>query len=621
MQRKKSRVGIHRLTTAAGYLFYLFFCFLSHTVFAKEINFEISVDAARISLGDTTTLNLTFNDTQNIPVFNVPPMEAIEVRYQGPATRVSIINGQMSSSITHIYTIFPLKAGIYTLGPWKFDFHGDTYTSGTLTLEVAQGQVQKNTTSGSSEQDIANDISDRVFLVIQPKKNKLYLNEVSTLTIKLYVHKAGVRDIQFPTIAHDGIFVSGFEQPRQYQEALGGIQYEVLEFNASFFGLKMQEARLGPAQLQCNLITKKQSRRGGFTDFDDFFDSSVIDDFFGSYQKQPILLKSADIPITVMALPEEGKPENYSGAVGNFDFDVSIGPQEVKVGDPITLKGIIRGNGNLNTVTVPQCKAHDNVKVYEPQVKQEKESKSFTQVIIPLDENVRELPAVTFYFFNPETARYESMSKGPFPLKVTKPDKQEELKVVEALQQFNATSRNVEKLGRDIVYLKASIGKVRRKGACLYKNKSFLAVQLVPFLCFILFSAWQARNRRLKTDARYARALSAPRKAREGIRKAKQLLAKTDKKGYFDAVFQTLQEYLGDYFHLPSQGVTISVIDEISRHQNIPQDILDKLRDIFKECDIARYTVSSMENPTMQAVLMKLEEVIEYLQKHKISPC
>src|SRR3989339_2072663 len=620
MFQSESRRGtVGKLSIAGGCLFYLFFCFFSHTGFAKDINFEIEVESARISLGDTTTLNLTFNDTQNIPVFNVPLIDGLGVRYQGPATRVSIVNGQMSSSITHIYSLFPAKAGRYTLGPWKFDYHGDTYTSGTVILEVVQGQVQKNTPSGSSEQDILSDVNDKVFLVIQPKKNKLYINEVAALTIKLYVREVGVTDIQFPTLTHDGFFVSEFQQPRQYQEVLGDIQYEVIELNAAFFGLKPQEARLGPAQLQCNLIIRKQRRRDGFTNFDDFFDSSVIDDFFGSYRKQPIILKSADIPITVTNLPEEGKPENYSGAVGNFDFDVSASPQEVKVGDPITLKGMIRGNGNLNTVTVPQCKAQDNLKVYEPQVKQEKESKSFTQVIIPLDEKIRELPLLTFHFFNPETARYESITKGPFPLKVTKLDKQEELKVVEALQQLNATSRSVEKLGRDIVYIKTSMGKVMKKGSFLYKNKLFLTAQFAPFLCFILFSVWRARNRKLRTDIRYARALSAPRKAREGIRKAEQLLAKTDKIGYFDAVFQTLQEYLGDYFHLPSQGITISVIDEISRHQSIPQDILDKLRDIFKECDIARYAASSMENLTMQAVLKELEEVIEYLQKHKIS--
>src|SRR3989338_10834643 len=141
LQSESRRGTVGKLSITGGCLFYLFLCFLSHTVFAKDINFEIAVESARMSLGDTTTLNLAFNDAQNITVFNVHPIDGLEVRYQGPATRVSIVNGQMSSSITHIYSLFPSKAGRYTLGPWKFDYHGDTYTSDTVTLEVVQGQA------------------------------------------------------------------------------------------------------------------------------------------------------------------------------------------------------------------------------------------------------------------------------------------------------------------------------------------------------------------------------------------------------------------------------------------------------------------------------------------------
>ena len=589
----------------------------SFSVFAKDLNFEISIDSNKVALGENAQLNLDFNGIQSIPAFDLPLSDGLQARYVGPSTRMSIINGQVSSSVTHIYTLFPLKAGTYSLGPWKFDYKGDTYASNAITLEVVEGQVQKNSPNEPEGKSPLATISDRVFLVIQPDKNKAYLNEVVGLTIKLYVHKLGIRDIQFPTLPHEGFFTSEFQQPKQYQETLGGVTYEVLEFNASFFGLKTGELRLGPAALNCNVIVKKQSRRGGAMDADDFFNSGIFEDFFGGYQTQPLHLKSADIPITVMSLPVFASLENFNGAIGDFEFEASCSPQEVKVGDPITLRGVIKGNGNFNTVTIPAVPIADSFKVYEPQIKQEKGSKSFEQVIIPLDAKAREIPALSFNFFNPDTGKYQAITRGPFPIKVVKPEKQEEFKVVEPPHTAHPPLVKEEKLGRDIVYIKASLGRLYKKGEYLYKNKLFLLFQTIPFLCFIILYLFHVRKRRLATDSKYARALSAVRKARQGIRKAKDCLVRANKKGFYDCVFQTLQEYLGDTFHQPSKSITISIVDETLRHKSIPADILDKMRDIFRECDMARYAACGPESENTRGLLEKLEEVIGYFKKYK----
>jgi len=84
-------------------------------VYASDIRVEATVDRNKISLGSATQLNLTFYGVQNVPRPDLPDIEGFDWRYLGPSTRMSIINGMVSSSVTHMYMLVPLKAGKFTI--------------------------------------------------------------------------------------------------------------------------------------------------------------------------------------------------------------------------------------------------------------------------------------------------------------------------------------------------------------------------------------------------------------------------------------------------------------------------------------------------------------------------
>jgi hypothetical protein len=592
--------------------------FLLHTAaFAKDINFEVTVDRNKIGLGQALELDLIFDNTQNMPAFELPAIEGFQARYLGPSTRMSIINGQVSNSITHVYTLLPVKVGTFKIGPFKFEHNGDTYNSSAISVEVVEGATQPENGPSQNGQVETKDLNDRVFLTMQAKKNKVYLNEVVPVTIKLFVNRLGIRDIQYPQFSHDGFSVGKFQQPKQYQEVVGGVNYDIIEFDTTIFGLKPGEFRLGPANLQCNLIVKKQSPRQDPSSFDDFFNSGVFDNFFGGYQTYPLSLKSADIPVTVLSLPEENKPAGFSGAVGAFDFEATLNPLEVKVGDPVTLKATVRGQGNFNTVDLPNANLGNDFKVYEPQVKQDNDAKTFDQVLIPLNVSVKEIPEINFIFFNTLTGLYETITRGPFPIRIIKPEKEEQLKITEARLPGQSWIKE-EKLGRDIIYIKDNPGQLRKKGEYLYNNKTFLGFAVIPLLFYLLVAWMYTRKRKLAMDVKYARQLLAPRKAKTGIFRARGFLEKGSVGEFYDTLFDVLQEYLGNKFHLPSKGITISIVDEQLKDKSISKEILAKLRDIFSECDMVRYAASQLTKENMQNALRSLEEVIDYLQRNKI---
>ncbi|MBU0547206.1 MAG: BatD family protein [Candidatus Omnitrophica bacterium] len=590
------------------------------TCFAKELSFEATVDRNKVSLGGSLQLALSFSNAQDVPAPELPAIDGFQSRYLGPSTMMSIVNGKVSGSVTHNYVLLPAKIGTFKIGPFKFEHNGDKYTSNQLSVEVLKGQVQSSAAQPSSQSEPAaelGDLNDRLFVTMQTEKDKAYLNETVLLTIKLYVNRLGIRDIQFPEFNHEGFSAGAFNKPNQYQEVRSGVNFDVIEFNTSIFGLRPGEFKLGPAHIKCNLIVQKQRRSKSPFASNDPFNASIFDDFFGRYETYPLDLKSGDIAFTILSLPEENKPANFSGAMGRFELKVTAAPLEVKLGDPITLKMVVSGEGNFNTVGVPKLKSEKGFKIYEPQIKQQANEKMFEQIIMPMSLEIEEIPVISLDFFDIGSGQYKTINRGPFPIIIVKPEKEEETKVIENKQPSSISLVKEERLGRDIIYIKDNPGPLRKRSDYFYRNKIFLGFQVVPLLFYLLTAVIYAKRQRLKTDLRYARGLLAPRKAKAGIRLAKKYLDKTDTQKFYDTLFLTMQEYLGDKFHLSSKGITISVTDEHLRKEEVAEEVLVKLRDIFRECDMVRYASSQLTQENMRESLSKLEQIIDYLQRKK----
>ncbi len=606
----------------------LFALCLVSTASASDIQFEVTVDRNKIALGEALQLSLSFHGTQSVSAPSIDKIEGFDSRYLGPSTMVSIVNGVVTSSITHVYTLIPLKTGTFTIGPFSAEVQGKTLTSKPITIVVVsapsggqpyprqQTQEEPSTTKISAEE-----LKDRIFLILSAGKRKAYLNEIMPLTIKLYVNRLGVRDIQFPVIETNDFSVEKFGQPKQYREEFGGVLYDVIEFATNMFAIKPGEFTLGPAKLNCNLVVRRAAQAHRRTPFDDdffggFFNDDIFNDFFGRYEAYPLELKSTELPITVLPLPQEGKPEGFDGALGNFQLNIEATPLEVKAGDPITLKMTIKGEGSFDSVKAPKLQSKDGFKVYDPQVKQNENEKIFEQVIIPDSEKITHIPQINFSFFNTKTGQYEVLTHNPIPITVSKAD-ETQTKLIE-LPQAQVKIAQKEELGRDIIYLKNSPGQFRKIGRYLYQSLGFWCLQILSFFIFLGVLIFNLRQQRLTTDQRYARRLQAPAKAKKGIKEIKRLLREGKTEAFFDAVFRTIREYLADRFHLPAGGITAITIEELAKEKGIASEVLEKIKKIFSDCDMARYAPSQFGQKQLEDIFQALKEIIDYLEKQKI---
>ncbi|MCK4852256.1 MAG: BatD family protein, partial [Candidatus Omnitrophica bacterium] len=322
--------------------------------------------------------------------------------------------------------------------------------------------------------------------------------------------------------------------------------------------------------------------------------------------------------MTILPFPEKDRPLDFRGAVGDFSMETHCEPRKVRVGDPLTVRMIITGTGNMDTVTAPEVKDGEDFKIYEPQVTKKERMKTYEQIIIPKTDEMKEIPGISFSFFDPRTGRYKTIEEPPLPVEVAaRPESEKAVKIVSMAgkeQMFYPP----EKLGQDIIHIKENIGDLREKGGFFYNNIFFWAGQLVPLGFLLAFYAAHRRKEKIRTDRRYARSLEAPAGAKRGIRKAGMCLRKNDAAGFYDAVFRTLQEYLGNKFDMAGGSITAQVVEDKLRPAGCDENVLRQIREVFAGCDMVRYASAIPGGEKAKEVLEKVRKIIDSLERTRL---
>lgn len=576
---------------------------------AEDISFFAEVSQNQVPVNSTIRLTLTVTGDQFVDPVQLPPIDGFDVQYVGPATRVSIINGRSSSSRSFNYVLHALREGTFTIPSLSIEVGGKTYSTQTITIEVTGADTLPGGAGGP-------DLQNRIFVVMGSPKKEVYLNEKIPVTIKMYVSGLTASEISYPEVAHNGFEMDEFPKPQRYEQVIGGVRYNVLDFKTYVYPSRTGVLSLGPAKVSCQILQRTQEagaspldRFGGLFDNDDLF-SGVFD----YYSKTPMTLESTDLQMDVLPWPPEGKPADFTGAVGEYTFEADVSPKEVKVGDPITLRVKISGS-RLAGLKPPSLQDGNGLKVYEPIVREENGSKILEQVIIPTSENVTLLPALNFSYFDPEAKQYKTATAGPFPVKVSAGSEDENFKIVGLENRMVPVHEEV--IGRDIIFIKEEPGAFIPVGYRVYADARYWGFGILVLGLGLFLFLYYRQRQRLKTDIGYARKLQAPRKARAALKKCENFIRGRNTDDFYNIVFQTLREYIGDRFHRVSGGLTFPEVQSLCRAENVPEPVVEKIRQIFDTCERIRYASVKPDSGGMGRDLQILREIIDYLERHK----
>ena len=581
---------------------------------AQGVSVRAEVDRKSVELGAFVQLQVTIQGAQNVSPIQLPDIPDLESRYVGPSTSITVINGQMQSKQSFRYNLYPTKTGRFEIPALTVMIDGQTYQTEAVHIEVTAGTAptQAPRSQGGVGQQT---LDDRIFVVASVPKNEYFVHEQIPLRIKLYVHELSWRNVRYPQFEHLGLVVEDY-QAQQGQEVVDGLRYDVLEFYTRVYATRSGDLALGPVQVQTDLLFKRSGRRSGMSLFGNVFDDEFFGGILGRFEQKTVTVTSEELKIKILPLPDEGRPDDFSGAVGYFEFHASANPREVATGDPVTVRMEVGGTGLLDAVAMPAFPADARWKFYDPQTSVVEGKKTTEQVAIPVKDDVRELPQVRFSYFDTLSRKYKTLTQGSFPVTVEKRKEGEAFAVVGlSAQPEDPGSLPEEPLGQDINFIKEHPGRLRPHNRSLLKGWGFWLGLTLYVLAWLGACVYGLLRRKLDADVRFARRLRAPGYAKKGLQKAKTSLHKGEAKDFYDALFKTLQVYFSHKFHLSPGDVTLARVTELARTHQVPDDVQEQLGVIFDECEQVRYASQAFDQQRMLSSFQQVEGIIVAFEK------
>jgi tetratricopeptide (TPR) repeat protein len=564
---------------------------------AADVTVEATVENQDVVINQAFVLTIAVKGAQNVSPPALYDLDGFDVGYLGPSTQVSFINGRMTASISHRYRVVPLRVGTFQLGPFAVDVQGQRYDTNAITIRVAAGG------SARRGEVVAPGGAQGLLLVVEPGKREVYVGERVDLRLTLYIGNVRVRDLQYPVIAADGVTLDKFSQPTEGNGVRDGKRYHTVSLRTT-----MTPVRPGPVDLAASMAMNVMTNRRGM--------DPLFDQFFPGDAKA-IEVRAEPTPLTVLPLPAEGKPSDFTGAVGRFDFTLSAKPTELDAGDPITLRMEIAGTGNLANVSPPAVPVDDRFRVYDAQpVKGEDgaERRVFEQVVIPQVADVRELPAVSFSYFDPELRTYRTISHGPTPLAV-RAAHDARPQVVDANQAAAPEPEApAQALGRDIVYIKDAPGAWQARAQRFYQRAGFWLLQMVPVALFAGGWAYARRRDRLAADPRLVRFRQAGREARRALAALGDGPADAQ---FYDALSATLATYLSAKLGLPPGAVDRERVLARLDGDGAGAEMRERLGAFFQLIEQARYAPSQRDRAERVNALALAKGIVEGLERER----
>lgn len=483
--------------------FFLFTCLLLLTAIpsalqAQQPTATAEVNPNPVSPGQPATFTITVENANPsaLPALNLPaPLTA----NGGVSTsnEISIVNGVQSIMVRFTWPISSPQAGTFTIPPQEVAISGGTVLkSNEVTLEVKAGSQSARPDGVDPSQDNGLGQMEPI-LQMRMAKTEFYQGEIVPITATLYLPRTvQMRRLGLIEVAKQDLAIQRFpQQAEQSLETLGNVRYIALSFQSSLSALKPGKMKVGPAKTELILdIPIGNSRNFPFG--------------FMQMDQRKVEVKAPEISITVLPLPQEGRPKNFSGAVGDFTFAATSQVKEASVGDPIAVDLMIEGQGNFDAIEAPVLANPAGWKTYpakrynvdsgDPNTADLINRKvGFNQIIVP-DKVASEIPAFEFSFFSPRTKQYIHLRSQPIPIAL-KPSAQAPVATagsVSTVTNSLQTPRPNPAPEADITDILMPIpAQARRASASvpLLSDKRFLVVNgvlLVAFLTLIGWSIW-----------------------------------------------------------------------------------------------------------------------------------
>ena len=331
---------------------------------------------------------------ENEPALKV---DGLEVRFAGQNRQMSFINGDVTNRLILTYQLVPKREGKFTIPAVEVQIGGKIFKTLPATLTVAPGEKMK-------------EAGDLAFAKIFLPKKTLYVGESVPMEVRLYLDATARWDLRaMPPQTGDGFTTRPFGKPTERNIQLEGKPYVLATFSTVITPGKAGKMAIGP--VPANLVVSRRQR--GRQEFE----------FFGPRMgpATEMTVTAEELAIEVKPLPVVGRPKDFSGAIGKFDFSATGTPERVKVGEPVSMKLVIKGSGNFDRIGQPPLDEPQDWTTYSAKENfsgnEGAETEGVKTFELPVTPTVAKatMPVFAFSYFDPETEKYVTLKSAPAP--------------------------------------------------------------------------------------------------------------------------------------------------------------------------------------------------------------
>lgn len=576
---------------------------------------QITVSApTHVSAGENFRVAYTIN-TRNVEEFRMGGVpEALEViagPYTSSQSSYQMINGHTSSSssVTITYTLYASKNGSYNIGASHAMVNGKKLVSKSVKI-VVSGHARNNggapAMHGNSDYDeprprqAGSAISGSdLFIKVSASKKRVHEQEPILLTYKVYT-QVELTQLEGKMPDLKGFHTQEVSLPQQktfHTEMVNGKPYKCVTWS-QYVMYPQMTGNLEIPSITFKGIVVQQNRN--VDPMEAFFNGG------SGYVEVHKDIKAPGISLEVLPLPT--RPTNFSGGVGKFNISASVDKKEVKAGDPINVRVVIGGIGNLKLIKQPIVTFPKDFDKYDAKVTDKTRLTSngvegnmvYDFLAVPRNQGNYTIPAIELTYYDTNVNSYKTIKTQPFTLKVDQGD------------GSSMTKSDYSAQDKDIHPIKLGKSKMDHLNDIFYGSFGYWMSLLVPFFAFVALLVVFRKQALENADVVKMRSNRANKMANKRLKKARSLMQQGKQSEFYDEVLRALWGYVSYKMNIPVEQLSRDNIKEQLGKHTVDDITIDKFTDALDECQFERYAPGDPKgnmNKTFDSAMTAITEI------------
>ena len=580
---------------------------------------QIRVTAPQhVAVGEMFHLKYTITSTVDVREFragNVPDaFEILTGPYTSTQQNYQMINGHtsQSSSVTYTYILSANKNGTFTIGGARAVVNGKTVSSPTVKITVS-GKPQNQQGGGASSQmrPAGSHVSGNdLFIKVSANKTHVYEQEPVLLTYKVYT-QVNLSDVNGKMPDLTGFHVQEIPLPPQkslHVENLNGRTYRCVVLNQYVVYPQMTGKLEIPSFPYKGSVVQEDVN---VDPFEAFFNGG------SGYVKVTKEIVAPGMTLQVDPLPQ--KPANFSGGVGNFTISATLDHNKVKAGDPVKVRIVVGGNGNLKLIKQPELQVPSDFDKYDAKVTDKTQLTSsglsgnmlYDILIVPRNQGKYHIQPVELTYFDTSTRKYKTIRTNPMVLDVEKGDGKSSAVV------------NYSKMeDKDIHFIHTGATENVDTNGFFFGSGLYMILNALVFIIFIILLIVFRKQAMEMANIDAMRGKKANKVAGKKLKLAAKLMAEGKSSAFYDEVLRALWGYVSDKLSMPVSELSRENIAEKLASRNASQDDINTFLEAIDECEFERYApgdVAGNMQKTYDKAVSAITNIEEGMKKKKSS--